>query len=177
MSFTEKLDEKSLQVFNNVSVTLCARVLCSSLRLQACKQPCSTQCTFFLNAFWEEHGGQAEFIYSVSNQIFRMADMKARGINFVHLYDEGCDLDLDMGIYLFEQLYKFWNEPSHEWFRGSVGLANWAQAHASYKGDFKQSAPEMMTSIARKKELREKVRNILCNHMALLCLRIGVFND
>jgi len=116
MSFTEKLDEKSLEVFN-----------------AACSKNCSSQAMFFLNAFWDEFGDQSEFIFAVSNQIFRMADMKAKGIMFVHLYDEGKDLDFDMGIYHFEQLCKFWDDPSHEWFRGSVGLAAWAAKHPDYQ--------------------------------------------
>jgi len=140
MSFIEKLDEKSLAVFND-----------------ATKKNSSSQCIFFLNAFWDEFSDQAEFIFAVSNQIFRMADMKAKGIMFVHLYEEGHDLDFDLGIYLFEQLCKFWDEPNHEWFRGSVGLANWAAKHPNFKELFQKSKAQMMTAIARKKELRERV--------------------
>ena len=32
---------------------------------------------------------QSEFIYSIANKIFRMADMNAKGIQYVHLYEEG----------------------------------------------------------------------------------------
>jgi hypothetical protein len=140
MSFTEKLDEKSLEVFN-----------------AAANKNSSSQAMFFLNAFWDEFGDQAEFIFAVSNQIFRIADMKAKGIMFVHLYEEGKDLDFDMGIYHFEQLCKYWDEPNHEWFRGSVGLAAWAAKHPDFKKTFAKSQPVMMTAIARKKELKEKV--------------------
>jgi len=140
MSFVEKLDEKSLAVFN-----------------EATSKNSSSQCMFFMNAFWEEYGDQAEWIFAVSNQLFRMADMKAKGIMYVHLYEEGKDLDFDMGIYLFEQICKFWDEPNHEWYRGSVGLSNWASKHPNYKDLFKKSQPQMMTSIARKKELKERV--------------------
>jgi len=140
MSFVEKLDEKSLEVFNG-----------------ACSKSSSNQAMFFLNAFWDEFGDQAEFIYAVSNQIFRLADMKAKGIMFVHLYDEGKDLDFDMGIYHFEQLNKFWEEPQHEWFRGSMGLANWAAVHKNFQATYAKSQPNMMTSIARKKELKDRV--------------------
>jgi hypothetical protein len=140
MSFVEKLDEKSLAVFN-----------------EATSKNSSSQCMFFLNAFWDEFGDQAEWIFAVSNQIFRMADMKAKGIMYVHLYEEGKDLDFDMGIYLFEQICKFWDEPNHEWYRGSIGLANWAAKHLNYQDLFKKSQPQMMTSIARKKELKDKV--------------------
>jgi len=48
MSFTEKLDEKSLTAFS-----------------EACKKPFSEQAQFFLNAFWDEFGDQAEVIYSI----------------------------------------------------------------------------------------------------------------
>jgi len=140
MSFIEKLDEKSLEVFNNATA-----------------KNSSSQCMFFLNAFWDEFGDQAEFIFAVANQIFRIADMKAKGIMFVHLYEEGKDLDFDMGIYLFEQLCKFWDEPNHEWFRGSVGLAQWAAKHPNFKNEYAKSGPIMMTAIVRKKELKDKV--------------------
>jgi len=140
-AFVEKLDEKSMAVFN------AARAKSSS-----------NQAMFFLNAFWEEYGDQAEFIYACSNQVFRMSDMKSKGVQFVHLYDEGKDLDFDMGIYMFEQLCKFWDDPQHEWFRGSMfGLANWAAKHGEYKKAYAKSQPNMMTSIKRKQELKERV--------------------
>jgi len=139
MSFIEKLDEKSLATFN-----------------KAAQGNSSSQCMFFLNAFWDEFGDQAEFIYAVSNQLFRVADMKSKGIMYVHLYEEGHDLDFDMGIYMFEQLCKFWDDPNHEWFR-PTGLSSWAGKHKSYAEAYKKSQPVMMTAIARKKELRERV--------------------
>jgi len=139
MSFIEKLDEKSLEVFNS-----------------ATSKNSSSQAMFFLNAFWDEFGDQAEFIYAVGNQIFRLADMKAKGIMFVHLYEEGKDLDFDMGIYLFEQICKFWDDPQHEWFR-PPGLSHWARQFPDYKKNFAKSQPTMMTAIARKKELKERV--------------------
>jgi len=140
-AFVEKLDAKSMEIFNN-----------------ACSKPSSEQAMFFLNAFWDEYGDQAEFIYAGSNQIFRMADMKARGVHFIHLYSEGKDLDFDMGIYMFEQLCKFWSDPNHEWFRGSMfGLSYWASKHPDYTKAFAKSQPVMMTSIKRKQELKERV--------------------
>lgn len=80
-SFTEQLDAASLEVFN-----------------EACKRPYPQQCVFFLNAFWDECGDQAEFIYAIANSCFRIADMNAKGIKYIHLYQEGTDLDF--GIYL-----------------------------------------------------------------------------
>jgi len=140
-AFIEKLDAKSMEVFN-----------------AACAKNSSNQAMFFLNAFWDEYGDQAEFIYAVSNQIFRMADMKAKGVHLLHLYEEGKDLDFDMGIYLFEQICKFWDDPNHEWFRGTVfGLSYWASKHPDYKTAFAKSQANMMTSIKRKQELKERV--------------------
>jgi len=69
MSFTEKLDEKSLAAFT-----------------VACKKPFSEQAQFFLNAFWDEFNDQAECIYSVSWEIFKVADMRWRNVTYVHLY-------------------------------------------------------------------------------------------
>lgn len=35
-------------------------------------------------------GSQAEFIYSVSWEILKYADMHAKGVSLIHLYSEGC---------------------------------------------------------------------------------------
>lgn len=96
---------------------------------------------FFLNAFWEEYGDQAEFIYEHSWRIMKQADMDAKGISYVHLYEEGNDLDFDMGLYFFEQLCKFTESSEGQ----------------KLKGQYEKSFPEMQTSIVRKKELRDKV--------------------
>jgi hypothetical protein len=94
-----------------------------------------------LNAFWDEFGDQAEFIYAASYATIRKADMEAKGISYVHLYDEGADLDFDMGLYFFEQLVKFCEDPKN----------------VAYRQGYPKSMPVMMTSIVRKKELRDKV--------------------
>jgi len=124
MSFVEKLDKESLAAFNDASA-----------------KPFASQAVFFLNAFWDEFGDQAEFVYAVAYQVMRMADMEAKGISYVHLYEEGADLDFDMGLYFFEQLVKFCEDPKN----------------ANYPRDYPKSQPVMMTSIVRKKELRDKV--------------------
>jgi len=124
MSFVEKLDKESLAAFNEAS-----------------SKPFASQAVFFLNAFWDEFGDQAEFVYAVAYQVVRMADMEAKGISYVHLYEEGADLDFDMGLYFFEQLVKFCEDPKN----------------ANYRQDYPKSLPVMMTSIVRKKELRDKV--------------------
>ncbi len=123
-SFTEQLDEKSLERFNAVA-----------------KQPFSDQAQFFLNAFWEEVGDQAEFIYEVAYHILQEADMRWKNISYIHLYEDGDDVDFDTAIYLFEQICKFCDD----------------EKNAQWKEKFPNSVPEMQTSIVRKKELRDKV--------------------
>jgi len=132
MSFTEKLDEKSLAAFS-----------------EACKKPFSEQAQFFLNAFWDEYGDQAENVYQVAWEIMKRADMRVRNVTYVHLYEEGCDLDFDMALYVFEQLCKFYDEPKPIVIPGLTG--------PDFKRDYPKSVPKEMTAVHRKKELRDKV--------------------
>jgi len=125
MSFTEKLDEKSLAAFS-----------------VACKKTFSEQAQFFLNAFWEEFGDQAESIYSVGWEKIKIADMRWRNVSYVHLYQEGNDLDFDMGLYFFEILLKFYDDHKDG---------------PRWKSEYPKSVPKEMTAIVRKKELRERV--------------------
>jgi len=53
-SFTEKLDEESLKFFNDL-----------------CQQPFSRQGVAFLNAYWDEIGDQADFVYSVAWEVIQ----------------------------------------------------------------------------------------------------------
>jgi len=124
MSFTEKLDPESLQAFN-----------------VACKKKFSEQAQFFLNAFWDEYGTQAEIIYSVAWDWLKKVDMRNKGVHWIHLYDEGNELDFDMSLYFFEQQNKFYSDPKNQ---------HWV-------AEYKESIPVEMTAIDRKKELREKV--------------------
>jgi len=124
MSFVEKLNEASLKAFN-----------------EAAKKPFSGQAVFFLNAFWHEFGDQAEWIYAVAWDVIKKADMHCKGINYIHLYQEGDDLDFNIGLYFFEKLVKFVDD----------------DASGKWKKDYPKSMPKMMTSIVRKKELRDKV--------------------
>lgn len=137
MSFIEKLDKKSLEVFN-----------------EAAHQPFSAQCVFFLNAFWQEYGDQAEYIYAIIWDTMKKTEMEAQGIQYVHKYEEGINLDFDMGLYFFEQMCKFYKEPGHSNF---TQRADWVKEHKNFQEDYKKSFPAMMTSISRKKELRDKV--------------------
>jgi hypothetical protein len=124
-SFTEKLDAESLAYFNEVA-----------------KKPFNQQAVAFLNAYWPEVGNQAEFIFTVSWEVIKYADMTHKGISLIHLYDEGQDLDFDMGLYFYEQLCKFCDDPKNR---------QWASEQYAI------SQPTMMTAIKRKQELREKV--------------------
>jgi hypothetical protein len=122
-SFTEKLDGEALKFFSDV-----------------CKKPFSQQAVAFLNAYWPETKDEAEFIYSVAWDVIKYADMHSKGISLVFKYDEGWDLDFDIGLYFYEQLCKFVDDPKN---------SKW-KAYA-------RSQPTMMTAIVRKQELRDKV--------------------
>lgn len=124
-SFTEKLDDEGLAFFNELAY-----------------KPFAVQAQAFLNAYWNEVEDQAEFIFSVSYQVIRYADMHTKGVSLVHLYDEGNDVDFNIGLYFYEKLQKKVEEESN----GKWLTEEWAP-----------SRPQMMTAIVRKKELREKV--------------------
>jgi hypothetical protein len=125
MSFVEKLDEKSLEFFNDVA-----------------SKPFSQQAVYFLNAYWDEIGDQADFIFNVGWETMKYADMHAKGISLIHKYEEGNDLDFNIGLYFYEKLVKFCEDDSKKEWTGD---------------NFAKSQPEMMTAIVRKKELKEKV--------------------
>lgn len=125
MSFVEKLDEESLAFFNEVAA-----------------KKFSEQAVAFLNAYWEEVGDQADFIFEVAWEIMKKCDMHFKGIQYVHLYEEGVNNDLNAGLYFYEKLCKFIEEENGK---------GWADEK------FAVSHPEMMTTIKRKRELKEKV--------------------
>lgn len=122
-SFLEGLTAEGLAFFESVA-----------------KKNFSEQACAFLNAYWTEVGSQAEFLFSVSIDMMRMADMHCKGVSLVHLYDEGVELDFNIALYFYEKLCKFC-EDNPKW-----ATDEWAM-----------SQPEMMTAITRKKELRDKV--------------------
>jgi len=123
-SFTEKLDAAALQYFSEVA-----------------KRPFEQQAVSFLNAYWAEVHSEAEFIYSVGWEIIKYADMHSKGISLIYKYDEGHDLDFDIGLYFYEQLCKYCDDPKH----------------ASQVNQYPRSKPTMMTAIKRKQELRDEV--------------------
>eukprot|EP01090_Pellita_catalonica_P018822 TRINITY_DN61_c0_g1_i1.p1 TRINITY_DN61_c0_g1~~TRINITY_DN61_c0_g1_i1.p1 ORF type:complete len:281 (+),score=72.78 TRINITY_DN61_c0_g1_i1:45-887(+) len=125
-SFTEKLDADALAFFNSVAA-----------------KPFSQQAVAFLNAYWPEVGSQAEFIFTVGWETMKYADMHAKGISLIFQYEEGNNVDFDIGLYFYEQLCKFMSDPKNSQWKTD---------------EFKMSDPgELMTAIKRKKELREKV--------------------
>jgi hypothetical protein len=125
LSFTEKLDPDALTFFNDV-----------------CQKPFGDQAIAFLNAYWQEVHSQAEFIFTVAWEMMKYADMNSKGISLLHQYHEGHDVDFDIGLYFYEQLCKYLENPENN---------HWASA------EFAPSQPQMLTAIVRKKELRDKV--------------------
>jgi hypothetical protein len=124
-SFTEQLSREALAFFNDV-----------------CQKPFSQQAVYFLNAYWRETHDQAEFIFTCAWETMKYADMNCKGVHYVHLYDEGNDVDFDMGLYFFEQLLKRLDDGTYRNFAGD---------------NYRRSHPVMQTAIERKKELRDKV--------------------
>jgi len=122
-SFVEKLSPEALAYFATVT-----------------KKSFSEQAVAFLNAYWPEVHEEAEFIFSVAWEMIKYADMHSKGIMYLYQYQEGNDLDFDIGLFFYEQLCKFLEDPKN---------AKWRE--------YKRSQPEMMTALKRKQELREKV--------------------
>lgn len=139
------LDEKAMAVFNDVV-----------------SKPFPQQCVFFLNQFWAEFRDQAEFIYSIATPLFRMSDMHAKKIEFLHLYKDGKDLDFDITLHYFTNLTKFYESPT-TFHKDLPQLENWAAAHAEYKATYDKSRPpvtstqEYCNTIAFKKEFKHKL--------------------
>jgi len=123
-SFTEKLDGESMKFFTEVA-----------------QRPFSQQAVAFLNAYWPEAKDEAEFIYSVAWDRVKYADMHSKGISLIYKYDEGFDVDFDIGLYFYEQLCKFCEDSSN----------------SSWRQNYPRSLPQMMTAIKRKQELRDEV--------------------
>jgi hypothetical protein len=88
-SFIEGLTPEGLEYFNSVAAGTF-----------------SSQAIAFLNAYWAEVGDQAEFIYSCAWEMIKACDMHAKGQSLVHLYEEGNDLDFNIGLYFYEKLCK-----------------------------------------------------------------------
>ena len=72
----------------------------------------------------------------------KACDMHAKGMSLVHLYEEGNDLDFNIGLYFYEKLCKKVLDDSDGKWRDEK---------------YAKSLPEMQTAIVRKKEIRDKV--------------------
>eukprot|EP01110_Echinostelium_bisporum_P006976 TRINITY_DN27123_c0_g1_i1.p1 TRINITY_DN27123_c0_g1~~TRINITY_DN27123_c0_g1_i1.p1 ORF type:complete len:298 (-),score=158.51 TRINITY_DN27123_c0_g1_i1:67-960(-) len=120
-AFTEKLDPAALAYFSEVA-----------------KKPFSQQAVSFLNAYWPEVHNEAEFVYSYAWDKIKYADMHNKGIQLVYKYDEGNDLDFDIGLYFYEQLCKACEDPKN----------------SGDQSKYAMSQPVMMTAIKRKQELQ-----------------------
>lgn len=73
--------------------------------------------------------------------MIKYADMHSKGISLIYKYDEGHDLDFDIGLYFYEQLCKTCDDPKNK--------------HIPQQ--YARSLPTMMTAIKRKQELRDEV--------------------
>lgn len=113
------------------------------------KKPFSQQAVAFLNAYWKEVGSQADYIFEVAWEKIKEADMHSKGVSLIHLYEEGNDLDFNIGLYFYEKLCKFTADTKDG--NGPKENQRWVTP------EFDISQPTMMTSIVRKKEIREKV--------------------
>jgi len=110
---------------------------------EVAKRPFAQQAVAFLNAYWPEVHTQAEFLYSVAWEMMKYADMHSKGISLIYKYEEGSDVDFNIGLYFYEKLCKFLEDSKN---------TQWADQKT-----YGISQPEMMTAIKRKQELREKV--------------------
>lgn len=157
MAFKEKLDEKSLAIFNEAS-----------------SLPFSGQAIFFLNAFWDEHGDKAPFIYSILWDLMIKKDMESRRFHYIHEYfdttadkepkgGEGLDVDFDIALAYFESLTKFWAGESKD-----KDHLDFIKGDKDWKTKYAACQPEMQTAIVRKKELKDKVDVNFNGRMSML---------
>jgi len=154
-SFTEKLDAEALEFFNEVT-----------------KKKHSEQAVAFLNAYWDEVGDQAEWIFGVSWAIMKKEDMDAQGISLIHLYEEGFDFDFDVGLKFYESMHKFSEDPKDLRWKHTVEMDQ------DWKSDrWAKSKPTMMTAIKRKKNLKEKVDVNFDGRISMLEYLLDCYSD
>jgi len=117
-------------------------------------EPFAQQGIAFLNAYWPEIGDQADYIFNVAYETFRETDMHYKGVEYIHLYKEGIRLEFNAALKMYESLCKKWNDEKSNVYNGDEA--------------FDKSKPVMMTSLKRKKELREKVDVNFDNHVSFM---------
>jgi len=149
MSFVEKLDAEGLEFFNATAA-----------------KPFSQQAVAFLNAYWAEVGSQADFIFGCAWETIKSADMHAKGIHYVHQYEEGVNLEFNIGLYFYEKLCKN---------LADGGLKNEFKDFSS--DEYKMSQPTLMTAIKRKTEIRDKVDVNFDNRVSFLEYLLYQYKD
>jgi len=157
MSFVEKLDEEALEFFNNIS-----------------KKKHSEQAVAFLNAYWNEVGDQAPWIFNVTWEIVKKEDMDAQNVSLIHLYEEGSDFDLNIGLKLYESITHFCEDPKNSKWKTIVRNheEDWSD-----KEKWAKSNCTILTSIARKKQLREKVDVNFDGRISMLEYLLDQYSD
>lgn len=155
-SFVEKLDAEALQFFNDVT-----------------QKKHSEQAVAFLNAYWDEVGNQAEWIFGVVWQVMKKEEMDAKNISLVHLYEEGNDFDFDIGLKFYESMCKFCDDPKNLRWKNIVDTSeqDWSDDKWAI------SRPHMMTAIKRKKELKEKVDVNFDGRISMLEYLLDIYSD
>jgi len=149
MSFTEKLDAEGLAFFTATA-----------------EKTFSQQAVAFLNAYWDEVGSQADFIFGCAWETMKSSDMHAKGINYVHQYEEGNNVEFNIGLYFYEKLVKNLEDG---------GIKN---EFKGYNADeYKISQPAHMTAIKRKTEIRDKVDVNFDNHVSFLEYLLYQYRD
>lgn len=149
MSFTEKLDAEGLAFFNETT-----------------NKKFSEQGVAFLNAYWDEIGDQAEFIFGCAWETIKAADMHAKGVSYVHLYEEGNDLEFNIGLFFYEKLCKNLQDG---------GIKGEFKEFADQK--YERSQPEILTAIKRKTEIRDKVDVNFDNKISFLEYLLYQYKD
>lgn len=149
--FKQKLSKEALTYFNNVA-----------------KKPFSSQCVSFLDAYWAEVSTQAEFIFSFTLETMIYTDMHYKGCTLRHKYEEGVLLDFDAAIYMYEQMCKRLDKDSSDG-------KHWLKYQDKKK--YKMSHTKMMTSLKRKKELKNKVDVNFDGKMSMLEFLLYQYKD
>lgn len=153
-SFKQQLGSEELAAFNAVA-----------------KTPFAEQAQAFLNAYWHECKGQADFIYNVAWPCFRASDMQFKGTEYIHKYKEGLSLDFDAGIHFFEQMCKDKTQTQDSKTQKKYPKKYWLDS------EYKASWPTMKTSIVRKKEFKKKVDVNFDNHISFLEYLLYQYED
>eukprot|EP00924_Labyrinthula_sp_SR-Ha-C_P005416 augustus_masked-scaffold_1-processed-gene-30.12-mRNA-1 protein AED:1.00 eAED:1.00 QI:0/-1/0/0/-1/1/1/0/336 len=130
--------------------------------MEVANSPFSEQAMAFMDAYWEEIGTQAPFIFEVAWEVMKSVDMQMQGVIYLHKYKESSNLnDFEWALLFFEKLCKAVETQETEdrdangeivRVNGKPVMKKWSEIDF-----FSISMPSMMTAVARKQELTEKV--------------------